>query len=323
MTDKTHIVIATDANYLPHSAALVESIAANHQGEVQLHVLASNLSEANRQMLSSRSPKVSCTFYDVDSEAIEKRLFGGKHIAGDRSLAAFSRLLIPELLPPEVDRCLYLDVDGIVTADLGELMQTDLEGYAIAGVLDTNPLRRHFTVGLGPEDIYINSGMILWNLDYCRRDKTVDRFARFITERDGNVDAMDQGTLNGVLHAETKILPPAFNAMTSFFFLNADEIKQIFNVPTYTDAEIKEAAERPVFIHFTPFTTTRPWVEKCRHPRKEEYARHRRKFDPEFQLQKDTRPAKLRVLSTLFFHCRPLYKLLMRLNERRRTPSRK
>jgi lipopolysaccharide biosynthesis glycosyltransferase len=298
-----HIVVATDCNYLIHTATLMASIADNVDGEINMHVLAFNLTQDDKNLLNKVNGKLSCEFYDLDDEVIAKRLLGKGNLSGDRSLAAFARLLIPEILDESIDRCLYMDVDAVVLNDIAELWNTDMQGYAVAGVLDTNPISRHEAVGLNPEDTYINSGLILWNLDFCRKNNVVDKFAAFIQERNGKVDAMDQGTLNGSISQYIKQLPPPSNVLTTFFQLSEIQIKQLYGLShTYRDSELKVAIAKPIFVHFTPNLTTRPWQKHCKHPLKKKYWQYRLQVDSRYHLDDDNRPIKVRLLSWMFYH---------------------
>lgn len=209
-----------------------------------------------------------------------------------------------------------MDVDAVVLNDLNELHMQPIDGYAIAGVLDANPQSRHSNVGLTRDMSYINAGMILWNLEYCRQNKVVDRFAQFITERDGKIDAMDQGTINGTLSAEIKTIEPWFNSLTAFFQLTAKQIRELYDVNTYSDAQLIVARQNPTFVHFTPNMTTRPWVKDCKHPLRSEYWKYRLAVNPEYSLQDDNRPTKLKILSTLYYAA-PwwLYKSLLKIRK--------
>lgn len=303
MTHTIHIVVATDSNYLIHTQTLLKSIEDNHKGHVTVHVLAFKLNDEEKSNLRDTVVAYEYRFYDMDDQYIKETLFAGcSQLHQDRSLAAFARLLIPKLLDVNIKRCIYMDVDAITLDSLSELYDLPIEDYAIAGVLDTNPQQRHASVGLAPENSYINTGLILWNLDYCRKTQVVNRFADFIREHNGVVDAMDQGTINGTLSKETLNIAPKFNVLTSFFQMNARQIVELYGVMTYSDTELSEAKVNPVFIHYTPNMTTRPWVKNCKHPLKAEYWKYRLAVNPEFHLAEDNRAIKMRVLSWMFYH---------------------
>ena len=50
------------------------------------------------------------------------------------SIASYYRLKLPDLLPGELSRILYLDCDMIVTGKLRPLWETDISGMAVAAV---------------------------------------------------------------------------------------------------------------------------------------------------------------------------------------------
>ena len=79
----------------------------------------------------------------------------------------YARLLLDELLPPEIDRVLYLDSDLYVRAPVERLLEMDLEGKSLAAAPE--PGRHHLVGGddmrmrQGPfdnADPYFNSGEI-------------------------------------------------------------------------------------------------------------------------------------------------------------------
>lgn len=313
MPNYLHIVVATDSNYLIHTATLINSIARSHNSQIVMHVFGSNLSDTDKEFLDRISSKIVVRFYEVDSKVIEKRLFNSQSISANRSITCYSRLLIPEMLPEDIDRCIYMDVDAIVLGSLEPLMTVDLTDAAIAGVQDTVSSRHLKILGLRASQTYINSGFILWNLDYCRKNKVVDKFADFVKSFGGNVPANDQGTINGVLSDEIKLLDPRYNVMTPFFDMSATDIKNLFDGNRYSQEEYNEAVDNPVFVHFTPFMTTRPWMENCRHPLKDQYWNFRLEINPDRSLLKDRRIPRLKYLSWCFYNCRPLFNISMKL----------
>ncbi len=239
-------------------------------------------------------------FYKMTEKIIADSL--GGRVAQDRSLTAFARIFIPEIITDE--KAIYLDVDAVVLQDLSGLYQLDMEGFAIAGVRDTNPISRHRNVGLDDNEPYINAGMILWNLKKCREIRFIDQCKDFIRLYNGNVDAMDQGTINGVLGKANliKVIHPKYNVLTSMFQLKHDDILKFYGLNEYyNDTELKEAIMDPVFVHFTPNMTTRPWIEHCKHPKKDEYWRFRSKTEfSKKELDPDNRSLKLRIMGFIY-----------------------
>lgn len=300
-----NIVVASDENYVRHLETLLVSIGDNNS---DIDVLKIYIFDGGIKKESLKSIKdyekiyknMKIFFYEMTEDKL-LTLLGGA-IEKDRSLSTYARIFIPEII--EGDRALYFDVDAIVLKDLNSLYNIDIEKYAIAGVRDTNPIERHRNVELKDTDEYINAGMILWNLRECRKINFTKLCLEFIEEHNGNVDAMDQGTINGVLGNKKliKIIAPRYNTITSFYQINSSMIKKIYKLPKYySDSELQEAKSNPVYVHFTPNMTSRPWNEHCKHPLKDQYWYYRNKTEyANEKLERDMRSFKLRILGWVY-----------------------
>lgn len=298
-----NIVVASDNNYVIHLLTLLVSIAENNKNnEIDFHIFDGGINEGSKtkiEFIVQKYNNINIHYYEMSETKLIKML--GGRIEKDRSLLAYARIFIPELILD--DRAIYMDVDAIVNKDLSNLYSISLDGKAIAGVIDSNPISRHYNVNLSDDDIYINSGMILFDLNKCREIDFTKLCLNFIEQHNGNVDAMDQGTINGVLGSKKLIKPihPKYNAFTSLFQLKSDDIKLIYGLLIfYNDKEIKEACKNPVFVHFTPNMTTRPWVEHCKHPLKKEYWYYRKQIDSREVYDKDRRNLKLKLLGIIY-----------------------
>ena len=104
-----NIVIATDDNYAIHGRTLIRSVKTNEPHPVKFWVLSFNLSINERYNFNSLiDTNCEIEILDINNEMLSKRLFRGIDVAADRSLATYARLLIPELLPTDIDRCVYM-----------------------------------------------------------------------------------------------------------------------------------------------------------------------------------------------------------------------
>ena len=110
------------------------------------------------------------------------------------------RLALPELLPKE-HRALWLDVDTIVTDDIGDLFDEDLGGCCIGAVREP-PWSR-------PGRVYYNAGVLLMDLDAMRGDVFMRLIQRINTVR---MDFKDQDAINDVLGGRIHDLSPIWNA---------------------------------------------------------------------------------------------------------------
>lgn len=100
-------------------------------------------------------------------------MFNDAYEVRDITIAAYYRLLIPELLP-HCEKVIYMDVDMIVQSDLSKIYQTDLGENFVAGFLDygisaTEKGQKYLeeTLHINTQK-YIQSGFLLMDLNKFR-----------------------------------------------------------------------------------------------------------------------------------------------------------
>ena len=126
------------------------------------------------------------------------------------SVAAYARLLLPDLLPGD-SRCLYLDCDMVVTGPLDDLWQTDLGGLPLGAVpVGRSDPAELASLGL-PEAGYVNSGLLLMDLDVWRQEGWTARCLAFAEARGGDLLYHDQSTINAVMAGAIVHLPQTYN----------------------------------------------------------------------------------------------------------------
>ena len=78
---------------------------------------------------------------------------------------------VPEIA--KLDRVLYLDYDVVCRKDLKGFYNTDLNGVEAAGVLDI--YGKNFYHYNFPKTDYMNSGVMLFNMDECKKTKLFEK----------------------------------------------------------------------------------------------------------------------------------------------------
>lgn len=112
---------------------------------------------------------------------------------------------IPELAA--LDRILYLDYDVVCCRDISEFYHTDMEGIEAAGVLDIYGRRFYHYHGLFKQD-YMNSGVMLFNMDECLKSKMFEKAVALCMKR--WMMLADQAALNKSI-GKRKIMPLKYN----------------------------------------------------------------------------------------------------------------
>lgn len=262
------IVLCTDNNYVMPCGITMISVLENNVGKpVTFHVIGMDLSEESRKALSSISSEYSGTslvFYEIKKELFDSynfSLYESKYL----SIAAYSRLFLEDILPQHISKVLYLDCDIVVSADLSELWNTDVEGYSVAGVPDLFIMSRPELIqklGYDESFLYLNSGVLLINLKYWREHKLVTVFLGFYKENQEKLSYHDQDIINGTLYNTKLLLPIKFNVI-DYYYLSAK--KDLFG---YED-EVRGAIKNPVVIHYT--SRNKPWLRSSLHPMNDEF----------------------------------------------------
>lgn len=131
----------------------------------------------------------------------------------------YARLLLDQLLPPEVERILYLDSDLYVRAPVEKLLATDLEGKTLAAAPE--PGRHHLIRGdnmrarknspFDSAEPYFNSGVLVID----RRRWGAANLQQFLEnlQQNGDIHALyhDQDVLNLAFKDDFVVLDPRWN----------------------------------------------------------------------------------------------------------------
>ena len=300
-----HIAFSSDNIYVAHLGVAIISLLENNRGfkRIHIHVLENNISFENKEKLREIiSSKASIYFYELSGllEKLDKQYNIPKTI----SISAYARLFLSDILDKNISKILYVDCDALFMDTLEKLWNIDISKNSIAGVLDHVGIQNKLKIGLDKNAHYINSGFLLINLEKWRETKALEKMLHFIESKNGNVTHHDQGVINACFKDDILILEPRYNVMTSFFdFKDVNAIRYYYGVDNYySQHEINEAKKNPVFVHFTPSFSKRPWVEGSRHPFKNTYYNYLLKISfKNNKLQKDDRSFKIRFLEKLFW----------------------
>ncbi len=310
-----HIAISTDSNYLMQSTIFAKSVAENNLADfesVTIHLLARNITSEKKNLLQNEIESFGLKIIIYDLNNIRKML--GVEIPNTISISSYARLFLSSIINTDIDKIIYADTDALVLKSLKNLWLTDLTYFSVAGVLDVVSNKAKTNIGLNIDSPYINAGFLLINLRFWRDNNLEQKFIEFLHHYNGNVYHHDQGIINAVCNNSIKILPPKYNIVSNFY-MNYDEICK--RKPFYSKEDIENGTTNAVFVHFTPGIVNRPWVKNCRHPLKNQYLSYKSKTSfNNVNLPYDNRPYRLRLLSTLYFYCRPLYYLMLKVRSR-------
>ncbi|MBR4903601.1 MAG: hypothetical protein IKZ53_02945 [Selenomonadaceae bacterium] len=171
--------------YSKFTGTAMLSLFDNTTSEVTVHILHDNtLTQDNRDKfiyLAGRYGQL-VKFYNVEQLCADKISEMVNLVPAVKtarvSVGAFYRILIPQLLPDDIGKCIYLDSDIIVNLDITELWHTELnnkplgavpEDKASSVVFKTYGYNKYLIyAGFVDYTDYFNSGVLVMNLNYLR-----------------------------------------------------------------------------------------------------------------------------------------------------------
>ncbi len=168
--------------------------------EPEVFILDNGVAEASRDRLNKVALSVASReirWMEVPSE----RLLD--HPLAHITPTSYARLLIPELLPPNIRRAVYLDGDIVVKQDLSPLFQMDLGGAPLAAVKDFAIPRTDSELsnlrGLVEPKPYFNNGVLVIDVRHWRTEGFANRALGFAREFGEVLGFGDQDAMNAAL----------------------------------------------------------------------------------------------------------------------------
>jgi lipopolysaccharide biosynthesis glycosyltransferase len=260
-----NIVCTIDNNYIRHCAVMLRSLRNNNpDADLRVYIVHQELDPASRATLvghlSSFLPSVS--FLQVEPD-----LLSGFPVFGHISIATYFRLLLPSVLPPILDRVLFMDCDVVVNGSLHELWTTPLGDHPLAAASDRNlPMQRQ-RLNMASDAPYFNAGIMLINLDLWRQEDVLKRGLAYAEKNSEKLNNWDQDVLNHLFEKRAVIVHQRWNAQSHLWGLDPTWLAEQGGL----NPEEQEAHDDPAIIHFAGGGFAKPWSYRCPHPWKDRY----------------------------------------------------
>ncbi len=199
--------------YAPFSYTMVRSLfETNKAHSIRVFLLHDGLSEKSTKNFFSLAKEYG---QNIDLIRVQNFSMDPKvYTYGGWNELTMYRLLLWDILPPEVDRVLHLDGDMIINRDLGELYATDFGDNDLVACKDilAASYRKEYCIKTHGEEFthlfeegkYFNAGMILMNVKKNRGKGLLKNYEELAKELDYVLPYPDQDLLN--LYHEDKVI---------------------------------------------------------------------------------------------------------------------
>jgi lipopolysaccharide biosynthesis glycosyltransferase len=267
------VALAADASFELPLAVTLRSISDAQRGAgARIFVLHGEIPQEMVERLSAVVEPPSA----IEWRRVDPALLRGLRPAAHLPSPSLYSLVCAELLPPDLDRLLFLDADIVVQESLRELWEVDLEGCVIGAVRNAyQPWIAAVTLAsedaageevwlplpwralaLPPRAPYFNAGVLVIDVPLWRQVRILDQ--ALAIQRDHGLRLGEQAALNLVLLGRWKRLHPRWN-------VNSGHLEENAIVWAAEDTEeLRAALERPAIIHYNG--PTKPWHAGSAHP---------------------------------------------------------
>ena len=264
-----HIACCSNEKLAPMFGVVMTSVGINVKSDdVMMYLLHNGLKDKTIKRLRQIADRfhIGLELMEIDSSLLKDCPTNKKLHYAD--IMMYARFLLPSMLP-DLDKVIYLDCDLVVNGDLKDLWDFDVNGVAVAMAPDhlykdaTTLERLKMTNGE-----YLNSGVIVMNLEYWRKHNVQNRVLSFIEENGTNLIYFDQDALNVTLQNERRKLPIKYDCTPYHLLRNLD------NFPSEIHEEIRKARITPTIFHY--MGPTKPWSLGSYVPGKELFKKYQR-----------------------------------------------
>jgi len=216
MVDR-NIVFVVNKKYISYLMVALSSLGKYNKYSINIFLVYSKLTNRNLKILKRLCDKFNYNFKPLK---IKKYLFYGAPEMGHLKLENYYRLAIPNLI--KSNSALYLDCDILIRANIRELFDIDLKGYALAAVQDPINYQPRDVLKMKDTSRYFNSGIILMNLEYWRQHELSNIILNFAIENHSLLLYADQCAINGIIGLDYISLNKTYNFQTDNI-INGDE----------------------------------------------------------------------------------------------------
>lgn len=222
MINFVNIVFSSDDNYAQHTAVAMASILLNtsNPAKIRFFIIDDGITDDKKSKIKGTAEGLQSTVEFITVK--NKQLMQG-FVSGEISRACYFRIDIPNILPAEVTKVIYLDCDLLLYDDIQILWNTDIGDYPLAAVCDygimaSKRLRRQKAkcIGLPYKADYFNSGVLIMNLDAWRKADYSGKVIEIVQKNkfpNHDQDALNKVFMNNwyVLPLRWNVIPPVFN----------------------------------------------------------------------------------------------------------------
>ena len=244
-----NLLMTLDDHYLQPCTVMMHSVlSANRSADISFYVIYENLSKDSRETLR-RYAHDKITFLPFPDSLLSQCPTSKRY-----PKEMYFRLFAPALLPDSLDRILYLDPDLVVINSLSDLYSMDFEGSSFIAATHVQKFFRKFNahrLNLEENTPYINTGVLLMNLEVLRKEHSGDAIRSYIRENRRKLLLPDQDVITALYGQKTKIADASLYNLGETYLITHKMTGQM------TDISLDWIRQNTVIVHY--YGKNKPW----------------------------------------------------------------
>lgn len=249
---KINILVTLDRNYIPQlNVMLFSLLESNPDCDFEIYLLHTALCEADViSTIHTIGERGRLHLICANSLPLEKAPITSRY-----PKEIYYRIFAAQLLPDHLTRILYLDPDLIVNGNIQPLYDLPMENYYFAAASHTGSFLRKMNglrLDMMEDTPYINSGVMLMNLERLRREQRPEEVFAFIEKKKSALILPDQDVISALYGSK-------IYALDSYHYNMSENLYQC-HAPFEKELNLEWVKNNAVIIHYCG--RQKPWKEK-------------------------------------------------------------
>ena len=252
-----NVSYAFDGNYHYIAHVSMKSIMLSQEKTtfINFYMLVSNINDEQKEVINKICfEHENCKIIYIDMGDQFKELYIPKDNMAVWSTANFYRVKLQDLLPNE-HKILYLDTDTLIYKDLTKLYNYNITGKYYVGMPEYKDIY-YFLQYKEKFKNFINTGVVLCNLDELRKLNFTNKFAEFFNKYNKKIKFPVNDATNIITHEKNGCFEPEYVVIG---FCNEKEIHKYYKRMSLkiNVTEVINAYNDPYVYHL--ITKVKPW----------------------------------------------------------------
>lgn len=272
-----NVAYTIDNNYPIFTLLSINSILKNNlsKSHYKFYIFENNVTDKNKELMRNfvHSFRQEIEFYHIDTYILDQGQDLYKYLNSRITSIGMARVLIPNLLPDNIHRVLYLDGDTLITDDLKNLYDMNLKDKTV-GMVEDSSIWQVKQIPIKKQNYYVNSGVMLIDIDKWRKEHITEQIISFLKDnfndflyKDNTTFIRypfpDQDLINIVLKNNIAFLDKRWNNQTIPYFYLTENTKGIIHFLTKNKPWVFPQSELPAYkIYYKYWRESPLWYYK-------------------------------------------------------------